>query len=121
MIFRVPIYVAAASDGSFGARPLFFDEPSRSDANLNRLVSKLARDITKAIEADGKEARHELLSRWTFAPAITQHRLTLEIELRAAARRRPGTCSSPSGTWASGWRSLRPCPGCGSTSAAGRT
>ena len=81
MIFRVPIYVAAESGGSFAARPLFFEEPSRSDANLNRLVSKLARDITKAIEAAGKDSRHELLSRWTFSPAITQHRLGLEIEL----------------------------------------
>ena len=82
MIFRVPIYVAAGSNGSFTARPLFFAEPSRSDANLNRLVSKLARDITKTIEEVGKDSRHEALSRWTFAPSITQTRLSLEIELR---------------------------------------
>jgi ATP-dependent Clp protease ATP-binding subunit ClpA len=82
MIFRVPIYVAAETGGSFAARPLFFDEPSRSDANLNRLISRLARDITKAIEAEGKDRRHDQLSRWTFSPALTQHRLGLEIELR---------------------------------------
>ena len=82
MIFRVPIYVAAETGGTFAARPLFFPEPSRSDANLNRLVSKLARDISKSIETAGKDSRHEMLSRWTFAPALMQHRLSLEIELR---------------------------------------
>jgi ATP-dependent Clp protease ATP-binding subunit ClpC len=82
MIFRVPIYVAADSSGAFTARPLFAAGPARSDANLNRLISKLARDITKAIEEAGKADRHDELARWTFAPAVSQHRVTLQIELR---------------------------------------
>jgi ATP-dependent Clp protease ATP-binding subunit ClpA len=85
MIFRVPIYVAGDTSGAFTARPLFADRPSRSDANLNRLISKLARDITKTIEEAGKTDRHDELARWTFAPAVTQHRLTLKVELRRRA------------------------------------
>lgn len=82
MLFRVPIYVAAEKGGTFRARPLFFTNPERSDANLNRLMSKLARDITKAIEQAGKQERHEECSRWSFSPGLTQHRLDLKIELR---------------------------------------
>jgi ATP-dependent Clp protease ATP-binding subunit ClpC len=82
MIFRVPIYVAAEKGGSFLASPLFFDRPARSDSNLNRLISKLARDVARAIEEAGKQDRHDECARWSFSPAITQHRLDLEIELR---------------------------------------
>jgi ATP-dependent Clp protease ATP-binding subunit ClpC len=82
MIFRVPIYIAADKGGSFTARPLFFDRPERSDANLNRLVSKLARDVTKAIDEAGKADRHDDCARWSFSPALTQHRLDLQIDLR---------------------------------------
>src|SRR6476646_8045441 len=82
MIFRVPVFVAAQNGGSFVARPLFFAQPERSDTILNRLISKLAREITKTIEEVGKADRQEECSRWTFSPAITQHRLDLKIELR---------------------------------------
>src|SRR5207248_10635733 len=44
--------------------------------------SKLARDITKAIELAGKTDRHDDCARWTFGPSMTQHRLDLKIELR---------------------------------------
>src|SRR5215213_138376 len=82
MIFRVPVYVAADRSGAFTARPLFFDRPERSDANLNRLVSKLARDVAKAIDEAGKADRQDDCARWSFSPALTQHRLALELELR---------------------------------------
>jgi ATP-dependent Clp protease ATP-binding subunit ClpC len=82
MIFRVPIYVAAGSGGSFTARPLFFPQPERTDTNLNRLISKLARDITKRIEELGKEDRQDDCARWTFSPDLTQHRHLIEVELR---------------------------------------
>lgn len=82
MLFRIPIYVAADKSGSFSARPLFFAVPERSDANLNRLISKLARDTAKAIEERGKADRHDECARWSFAPTMTQHRLDLQIELR---------------------------------------
>ncbi|HKB01056.1 MAG TPA: AAA family ATPase [Gemmataceae bacterium] len=82
MIFRVPVYVAAEKGGSFTARPLFFSAPERSDANLNRLISKLARDVTKAIDEAGKADRHDECARWSFSPALTQHRIDFPIELR---------------------------------------
>jgi ATP-dependent Clp protease ATP-binding subunit ClpC len=82
MIFRVPVYVAAEKGGSFTARPLFFSAPERSDANLNRLISKLARDISKAIDEAGKADRHDECARWSFSPALTQHRIDFPIELR---------------------------------------
>jgi ATP-dependent Clp protease ATP-binding subunit ClpA len=82
MLFRVPIYVAAEKTGSFVARPLFFMSPARSDANLNRLISKLARDIARTIEETAKADRHDDCARWSFCPSLTQHRLDLSIGLR---------------------------------------
>ncbi|HVK09712.1 MAG TPA: AAA family ATPase [Gemmataceae bacterium] len=82
MIFRVPIYVAAGPGGSFSARPLFFAQPERTDTNLNRLISKLARDVVKTIENLGKEDRQDDCARWTFAPDLTQHRHQVAVELR---------------------------------------
>jgi ATP-dependent Clp protease ATP-binding subunit ClpA len=82
MIFRVPTYVAAEKGGSFTAQPLFFSSPTRSDANLNRLVSKLAGDIAKTIEEAGKADRHDDCAKWSFSPSLTQHRLDLHIEMR---------------------------------------
>ncbi len=87
MIFRVPIYVAADKGGAFTARPLFFRAPERSDGVLNRLISKLARDITKTIEEASKSDRHDDCARWSFGPSITQHRLELKIELRRRTAR----------------------------------
>ena len=54
----------------------------RSDSNLNRLTSKLARDISRAIDEAGKKDRHDECARWSFAPTLTQHRLDLAIDLR---------------------------------------
>ena len=55
MLFRVPVFVAALKGGSFSARPLFFERPERTDTILNRLISKLARDVTKLVEDAGKQ------------------------------------------------------------------
>lgn len=82
MIFRVPIYVSADKAGTHTARPLFFDQPSRQDANLNRLISKLAREIVQEIDRLGKQSRQDECARFAFSPAVTQHRLTLKLELR---------------------------------------
>ena len=84
MIFRVPVCVTndRRVKGHFVASCLFAPEVSRRDDNLNRLMSKLARDIARIIEKLGKELRHDAVGRWAFCPPMTQHRLGLDIEMR---------------------------------------
>ncbi|WP_052640028.1 AAA family ATPase [Zavarzinella formosa] len=84
MIFRIPVYVTndRQTKGQYVAQCLFAPAISRRDDNLNRLMSKLARDISRQIEKLGKGARHDAVGMWAFCPTLTQHRLTLDIELR---------------------------------------
>jgi ATP-dependent Clp protease ATP-binding subunit ClpA len=86
MRFRVPIYVAESKTG-FAARPLFSARPHRTDANLNRLLTKLAGDIVRTIETDARADRQDAAAGWAFAPPVAQHRLALEIELRRRTHR----------------------------------
>src|SRR5215207_3356277 len=86
MRFRVPITVAQTAAG-YAARPLFFPRPARTDDNLNRLLTKLAGDIVRAIESDARADRQDAAARWAFAPPVAQHRLALEIELRRRTAR----------------------------------
>ena len=44
MNFRIPIYVFQHK-GGYTARPLFFASPVRTDGNLNRLLTKLTREL----------------------------------------------------------------------------
>jgi ATP-dependent Clp protease ATP-binding subunit ClpC len=81
MIFRIPVAVTQTKTG-YAARPLFFEKPAREDANLHRLLAKLGRDLVEQLETLGKEARHDELARWTFAPAVRAQRTSLKIELR---------------------------------------
>ncbi|MFO0798409.1 MAG: AAA family ATPase [Gemmataceae bacterium] len=81
MRFRVPIYVVESKTG-YAARPLFVPRPARTDTNLNRLLTKLAGDVVRAIELDARADRQDAAARWAFAPPVAQHRLALEIELR---------------------------------------
>src|SRR5262245_52067500 len=82
MIFRVPVYVAAEKGGSFTARPLVFSARDSAKTNRNCLITKLARDVTKTIDEAGKADRHDECARWSFSPALTQHRIDFPIELR---------------------------------------
>jgi ATP-dependent Clp protease ATP-binding subunit ClpA len=81
MLFRIPIVVAQTKTG-YAARPLFFDRPARDDYNLNRLFTKLNRDLVERLESLGKEARHDDLATWAFTPPVSVHRLALKTELR---------------------------------------
>jgi ATP-dependent Clp protease ATP-binding subunit ClpC len=87
MIFRVPIYITGKRrDESiaqvYAARPLFFPQPEKTDDNLNRLTSKLARSISETLNALGKLDRHDELVKWSFSPIVAQHRIDVTIELR---------------------------------------
>ena len=81
MQFRIPAYVQQTKN-SYTARPLFFPEPARHDDNLNRLLTKLTRDIVTGLEGLARDHRHDELAAWSFSPRVTAHRLPLEIELR---------------------------------------
>lgn len=81
MRFRIPITVTQTKTG-YKASPLFFDGPVREDVNLNRLLSKLHRDLVNELETLAKKNRHDDLARWVFAPAVNAHRLILKIPLR---------------------------------------
>lgn len=81
MQFRIPIYVAQRA-GGYTARPLFFDGPERLDDNLNRLLTKLTRDLVQRLERLARQPRHDELAKWAFCPRVTTHRVGVEIELR---------------------------------------
>ncbi|MDB5307398.1 MAG: ATP-dependent Clp protease ATP-binding subunit [Gemmataceae bacterium] len=81
MQFRIPVYVYQHKEG-YTARPLFFARPTRTDDNLNRLLTKLAREVVQTIEQLGRNARHDDAAAWTFCPPVATHRVPLEIELR---------------------------------------
>jgi ATP-dependent Clp protease ATP-binding subunit ClpC len=79
--FRIPAYVQQTKNG-YAARPLFFPEPVRHDDNLNRLLTKLTRDVVTGLEKLARAERHDDVAAWSFSPRVTAHRLNLEIELR---------------------------------------
>lgn len=81
MLFRIPVAVTQTKAG-YAARPLFFERPAREDVSLHRLFAKLNRELVDHLEKLGKEARHDELAKWTFAPPVSVHRLPLKIELR---------------------------------------
>jgi ATP-dependent Clp protease ATP-binding subunit ClpA len=81
MQFRVPILVVQVK-GGYTARPLFHPRPSRSDDNLQRLTTKLTRDLIQLIEVQARSHRQDDVALWTFAPAVTTHRHDVEIDLR---------------------------------------
>ncbi len=81
MRFRIPIYVFQTRKG-YAARPLFFSHPVRTDDTLSRLLSKLTGDIVREIEKAAKNERQDHVATWAFAPALSQHRLPIEVDLR---------------------------------------
>jgi ATP-dependent Clp protease ATP-binding subunit ClpA len=81
MLLRVPVYVFQHGRG-YTARPLFFHGPERTDDNLNRLLTKLTRQIVQHVEQLARNSRHDDAAAWAFAPPFTQHRLPVAIELR---------------------------------------
>ncbi|MBP3957457.1 ATP-dependent Clp protease ATP-binding subunit [Gemmata sp. G18] len=86
MNFRIPMYVFQHK-GGYTARPLFFASPERTDGNLNRLLTKLTRDLVELLEALGRKERHNELAAWAFCPQVTAHRVPVEIELRRRVAR----------------------------------
>ena len=81
MNFRIPLYVFQHKAG-YTARPLFATSPERTDDNLNRLLTKLTRDLVTLLERLGRKERHDEAAAWAFCPTVTAHRTPLEIELR---------------------------------------
>lgn len=86
MIFRVPIFYSGEKTKGvaqlYTGRPLFFPFLRFQNENLNRLTGKLARKLSEHLNNLAKEARHDALADWSFNPAVAQHRVDLEIELR---------------------------------------
>ncbi|HJZ55222.1 MAG TPA: hypothetical protein VKE74_09700, partial [Gemmataceae bacterium] len=80
MQFRIPVYVSQNRAG-YTARPLFFSTPTRTDDNLNRLLTKLTRDIVQTLEALGRQSRHDDVAAWAFCPRVTTHRVSFAFEL----------------------------------------
>src|SRR5262245_51607419 len=86
MNFRIPIYVSQQPDG-YAARPLFAAAPARTDGNLNRLLTKLTRELVTTIEQQARESRHDTVAAWAFCPRVTTHRVAIEIEMRRRVAR----------------------------------
>ncbi len=81
MNFRIPIYVFQRSEG-YAAMPLFVEAHELRDQNLNRLLTKLTREIVTKLEHLGRQPRHDVLAAWAFGPRVTTHRVAIEVELR---------------------------------------
>jgi hypothetical protein len=81
MNLRIPIYVYQNPRG-YSARPLFFAGPERTDGNLNRLLTKLTRELIADMEKLGKEKRQDAVAACAFCPRVTAHRVSVAIELR---------------------------------------
>ncbi len=84
MNFVIPVYVERSADSPvpvFTARPLFFPAPSRQGDNLQRVMTRLALELKKLLDQLGKEARHEELAAYSFAPDLSHHQLELTVEL----------------------------------------
>ncbi|MBM3979303.1 MAG: ATP-dependent Clp protease ATP-binding subunit [Planctomycetes bacterium] len=86
MNFRIPLFVYQHKAG-YTARPLFFSAPERAHGSLNRLLARLTRDLIEVLEALAKRDRHDELGAWAFGPAVTTHRVALDIELRRRVAR----------------------------------
>src|SRR5262245_60320791 len=86
MNFRIPIYIWQTKTG-YAGRPLFFTSPERTDANLNRLLTRLTRDLVQLLEHLGRKVRHDEAAAGTFCPAVTTHSTPLAIELRRRVAR----------------------------------
>jgi len=80
MNFRIPIYIFQHKEG-YTAHPLFSTSPQRTDENLNRLLTRLTRDLVQLLETLGREQRHDTVGAWAFCPPVTTHRLPVDIEL----------------------------------------
>jgi ATP-dependent Clp protease ATP-binding subunit ClpA len=88
MTFTIPIYCeeGRAENSSaplFLARPLFFRSPQAKGEKLNRVTARLVTDLRKHLQALGRQARHDDLAPWTFAPEVETHLLDLAFELRS--------------------------------------
>lgn len=91
MNISVPVYVESTrSRGGatvFSARPLFFSQPSQRGERLERLLARLARDLTQALAELGRQGRHDALAAYTFNPSLREQRLELTIALRRRTAR----------------------------------
>jgi ATP-dependent Clp protease ATP-binding subunit ClpA len=86
MNFRIPIYVFQHKAG-YTARPLFAPGTPRDGANLSRLLARLTRDVVTTIETLARKPRHDEIATWAFCPAVTTHRVALDVELRRRVAR----------------------------------
>jgi ATP-dependent Clp protease ATP-binding subunit ClpA len=85
MNVTVPVYVESVRQGGntlYKARPLFFPGPIVRGERLERLLSRLMQDIGEVLTGLGREARHDALVSWTFAPRLAHERLEVTLLLR---------------------------------------
>jgi ATP-dependent Clp protease ATP-binding subunit ClpA len=91
MNINLPIYVEQIQTKDkpvvYTARPLFFAEPFVRGERLERLMARLARDLSLKLGALGRAARHDELAAYTFYPRLQQQRLDIDIVLRRRTAR----------------------------------
>ncbi len=69
---RVPLYFV---------RPLFFHQPFQRDEKLSRAMNNLVRGLRGLFGTLGKEARHDELAAYCFAPSTEEHLFQLTLDL----------------------------------------
>ncbi len=91
MNINIPVYVEGhpSREGptEYQARPLFFAQPAVRGDRLDRLLSKLARELSQRLNVLGRQARHDELAAYTFDPRLQQQRLDLMLTLRRRTAR----------------------------------
>ena len=91
MNLTIPIYVESSRPGSgatvYEARPLFIDHLTVTGERLERVLTRLAQDLTRRLNTLGKEKRHEALAACIFSPVLRTQRLDLTLALRRRTAR----------------------------------
>lgn len=87
MKFNVPIYCEKQpgenrAPASYLVRPLFFAAPEQRREDLSRAISAFAARLREDLQALAAQPWHEALAQWTFAPALREETVEVEIEYR---------------------------------------
>lgn len=93
MIFNIPIYVHQVREDAnqpfrYEAQPLFVDFPAERNEVLSRAVTRLSREIRKALRRYVRNGQAEELIPWSFSPSYQDQ----PCDLRLALHRRVASC-----------------------------
>jgi ATP-dependent Clp protease ATP-binding subunit ClpC len=66
----------------FRVSPLFIPDIRSTRGELQRAVNSVTAAVRRSLSEAGSEARHDRLAEYLFAPEMTEHNVTLKLQLR---------------------------------------